>query len=101
MKQLRIYTLKDKNAASEYFQHHWMKHLSSLPKFGIAINDVYLGADNNADKVMAIVTYPKDSIPKELDKKYMQSDDFKADMVGFDLSNIIKVDEFWISDRLF
>jgi len=101
MKQLRIYTLRNKAAASEYFQQHWMKHLSSLPKFGIAINDVYLGADNNADKVMAIVTYPKGSVPKELDKKYMQSEDFKADMLGFDVSNIIKVEEFWIGERLF
>lgn len=101
MKQLRIYTLKSKIAALEYFQHHWMKHLSSLPKFGIAVNDVYLGADDNADKVMAIVSYPAESDAKALDRKYMQSDDFKDDMAGFDLSNIISVEEFWISERLF
>lgn len=101
MKQLRIYTLKNKTAALEYFKKHWMKHLSSLPKYGIAINDVYLGAGDNADKVIAIVSYPSESDAKELDRNYMQSTDFKEDMAGFELSNIIQVDEFWISERLF
>ncbi|MFM2484558.1 hypothetical protein [Celerinatantimonas yamalensis] len=101
MKQLRIYTLKNKSAALEYFQHYWMKHLASLPKFGIAVNDVYLGADENANKVMAIVSYPSGSDPKTLDKEYMQCTDFKNDMAGFDLSNIVNVEEIWMSERLF
>jgi len=101
MKQLRIYTLKNKAVALDYFQHYWIKHLSSLPKFGIAVNDVYLGTDDNADKVMAIVNYPAESDPKKLDREYMHSDDFKADMAGFELSNIISVKEFWIGERLF
>ncbi|MGV8925753.1 MAG: hypothetical protein ACOH2G_08765 [Ewingella sp.] len=60
-----------------------------------------MGADDNADKVMAIVSYPAKSDTKALDRKYMQSNDFKEDMADFDLSNIIRVEEFWISERIF
>lgn len=101
MKQLRIYTLKSQIAALDYFTNHWMKHLSSLPKFGIAVNDVYLGGEEHENKVFAIVSYAAENDAKVLDMKYMQSDEFKQDMAGFDLSNIVGVESFWISERLF
>ncbi|MGC6386974.1 hypothetical protein ACMV8I_04835 [Ewingella sp. S1.OA.A_B6] len=49
---------------------------------------------------MAIVSYPAKSDTKALDRKYIQSNDFKEDMADFDLSNIIRVEKFWISERL-
>ncbi|AUH01941.1 hypothetical protein CWC46_20390 [Prodigiosinella confusarubida] len=101
MKQLRIYTLKDKNTAETYFHHHWPKHLISLPKFGIFINNVYLGTDDQASQVIAIVTLPDGCDPHALNQEYMRSEEFKADMEGFDISGIIRVEEISLETTLF
>lgn len=101
MKQLRIYTLKDAKSAEVYFHQHWPKHMISLPKFGIFINDVYLGCNEQANQVIAIVTFPEKCDTDALNKKYMSSEDFINDMDGFDMSNIIGVSEISINERLF
>lgn len=101
MKQLRIYTLKNENIATEYFRNHWINHLQSLPKFNIAVNSVYQGKESDSNKVFAIVTYMGDIPPNELTKQFMESSDFINDMKGFDMKNIINVDEFYISEPFF
>ncbi|TPR12304.1 hypothetical protein [Apilactobacillus timberlakei] len=93
MKQLRIYTLKDKKSAKEYLSNHWTKHMKSLPKFGINVDNVFM-EKNSLDycRVFAIVSTEKDNLI-EMNKKYMNSNDFIDDMSGFNMDNIIKVED--------
>ncbi|KRM67630.1 hypothetical protein [Apilactobacillus ozensis] len=93
MKQLRIYTLKDQAAAHEYLENHWTKHLVSLPKFGIHVEKVF--GENNPSgncRVFALVSSSQDNL-HELNAKYMQSDAFKDDMQGFDMTKIVSVED--------
>lgn len=101
MKQLRIYTLQDKISADNYFRNCWPKHMISLPRFGIYVNDVFLGGAGQENQIIAVVTLPEGCDVKQLNEAYMQSDDFHSDMAGFDLSGIIRVDEIMISESLF
>jgi hypothetical protein len=101
MKQLRIYTLKDKTSADNYFINCWPKHMVSLPKFGIYVNDVYVGGNEQSNQVIAVVTLPDGCDVKLLNEEYMKSHDFHEDMSGFNISEIIRVDEICISKSLF
>ena len=101
MKQLRVYTLKNEESAKVYFSQHWPKHMISLPKFGIFINNVYLGCNEKSNQVMAVVTFPHECDIQALNEKYMNSPEFREDMHGFNMTDIVRVDEFSIGDTLF
>lgn len=98
MKQVRIYTLKDRQSAEIYFHRHWPRHMVSLPAFGIYVNHVYLGKEC---QVIATVTYQERAEIEALNQKYMTSKEFMSDMDGFDMSSILRVDEISIKESLF
>lgn len=89
MNYLRIYTLKNKEAADKYFKIHWKRHLESLPKYGITVLKVF--HDDNTH-IYAVISYNGQD-PQTATKEYMNSSEFKNDMSGFDLNNISKVTE--------
>ncbi|MBS1204747.1 MAG: hypothetical protein H6R25_1646 [Proteobacteria bacterium] len=101
MKQLRIYTLRNKESATKYFRDCWPKHMVSLPKFGIFVNNVYIGGDEQENQVIAVVTFPDDCDINSLNQNYMRSKEFSNDMSGFNMSDIINVEEIKISETLF
>ncbi|MBW1216389.1 MULTISPECIES: hypothetical protein [Pantoea] len=101
MKQLRIYTLKDKASAVEYFRQCWPKHRVSLLKFGIEVDNVFLGGNDQQNQVMAVVTLPEGCHVQHLNEQYMRSQAFRDDMAGFPVANIIRVEEICISETLF
>ncbi|WP_370677719.1 NIPSNAP family protein [Pleomorphomonas sp. PLEO] len=88
--QLRIYTLKSAQAAEAY-RAIWIKHIESLKAFGITTHGVFTVPDAPT-KVIALVNYPQGSDPAIESDRYMTSDLFKADMVGFDFSNFVSVE---------
>lgn len=98
MKQVRIYTLKDRQSAEIYFHRHWPRHMVSLPAFGIYVNHVYLGKEC---QVIATVTYQEGAEIEALNQKYMTSKEFMSDMDGFDMSSILRMDEISIKESLF
>lgn len=92
MKELRIYTLKNKEAMEKYANIHWERHLKSLPKFGYKVDNVYKSQDENKYQVIAIVSHnSKEDLIKE-NEKYMNSQEFKDDMQGFQMEDIINVE---------
>ena len=101
MKQIRIYTLKNRKAAEIYFYTHWPRHLISLPKFGVYVNDVYLGENEQAHQVIAVGTYQEGSDLHNVNQLYLASEEFRADMEGFNMSDIIRVEEISIKESLF
>ena len=93
MNQLRTYYLADKESAIAYFTTHWTRHLTSLPKFGFTVEGVWLGqSPENENQVIAVVSFPDGEDVGALTRAYMSSADFQADMAGFDMSKIQKVD---------
>lgn len=98
MKQVRIYTLKDRQSAEIYFRTHWPRHMISLPAFNIYVNHVYL---SDECQVIATVTYQEGADMQAINQEYMTSEAFRSDMKGFDMSSILRVEEISIKEALF
>ncbi|GEO57113.1 hypothetical protein [Companilactobacillus bobalius] len=95
MFQLRIYTLKDNEIASLYMNKYWQKHIVSLPKFGIKVEGVFKEKKNSLNdtcRVFALVSFQKNVNAKEKNEEYMNSPEFKEDMKGFSMRNILNVE---------
>lgn len=95
MLQLCTYTVADRESAKKYFTVHWERHKVSLAKYGIQTLKVYMedGAEGPT-RVVAICSYDGDV--EESEKRYMASEDFRADMEGFDMSRLVAMDKFMI-----
>ena len=65
-------------------------HVVSLRKFGIGVKDVFLNL--NRPQVITICSFKNDVDIKKVNQKYMQSSEFKADMAGFPMQKIVKVE---------
>lgn len=87
--ELRIYTL-DSAESADLYRRIWIKHMTSLERFGIRTAGVFSVA-NDAAKVVALVKYPESADPDALGARYMASAEFRADMEGFDFARIVSV----------
>jgi len=93
MYQLRTYTLRTAAALEDYATVHWPRHISSLRAFGVTTHGIWTQHDADANRLVALISYPKEADPTEVTTAYMASPGFAADMDGFDVSNIDNVSE--------
>ncbi|ACS83867.1 NIPSNAP family protein [Musicola paradisiaca] len=89
--QLRTYTLKTPEAAAQYAEI-WYAHITSLKAFHIQTHGVFQPLAHER-QVIALVSYPENADVPALGAAYMSSDAFRADMAGFDIAMIEKVEE--------
>ena len=81
-------------SAELYFNIYWKCHIKSFSELGIGAEKVHLSSqtsDTSSRKVIAVVKCPDRSNPIELDKRYMVSQDFKDNMTGFPMEEILNV----------
>ncbi len=93
MYQLRIYTLRTADALEDYVTAHWPRHVASLRAFGVTTHGIWTDHDADARRLIALISYRDRADPAEVTAAYMASPEFAADMHGFDVSNIINVEE--------
>ncbi len=93
MYQLRIYTLRTAEALEDYATVHWSRHLSSLRAFGVTTHGIWTDHDADVHRLLALISYPAGADPAGVAAAYMAGPEFRADMEGFDVSNIINVEE--------
>lgn len=98
MFQLRTYTLASEEAAKTYLDIHWARHLKSLSKYGIKVHGVFLAKETNLAQVIALVSYEEGASVSEVNAAYMKSPDLRADMEGFNMEDIIRVDEILLEE---
>jgi NIPSNAP len=91
--QLRIYVLRTAEALRDYAAVHWPRHIPSLRAFGVTTHGIWTDHDAGAHRLVALIAYPDDVEPGEVTAAYMASPEFAADMQGFDVSNILSVEE--------
>ncbi|OBI82192.1 NIPSNAP family protein [Mycobacterium sp. 1245805.9] len=89
MFQLRIYTLRSPEALRQYATVHWARHLETFPTFGVTTHGVW--TEHGASRLVALIGYPPDADPDDLTRRIMASPEFAADMVGFDVDDIVDV----------
>ncbi|MFI6832294.1 NIPSNAP family protein [Kribbella sp. NPDC050241] len=93
MYQLRIYTLRTAEVLRDYATVHWPRHIPSLRALGVTTHGIWTDHDGGAHRLVALIAYPDGAEPGEVTAAYMASPEFAADMQGFDVSNILNVEE--------
>ncbi|MFD3399234.1 NIPSNAP family protein [Kribbella sp. NPDC058693] len=93
MYQLRIYTLRTAEALREYATVHWPRHIPSLREFGVTTHGIWTDHNAGAHRLIALIAYADGAEPADVTAAYMASPEFAADMQGFDVSNILNVEE--------
>ena len=90
--ELRIYTLRTKEALDFYRGQIYSRHLSSFPLFGIEAHGFWTSKEDVEPRLFVLASYAAGDEPGEVVRRYMQSAQFAADINGFDVSNIVGVE---------
>ncbi|OBH51739.1 NIPSNAP family protein [Mycobacterium sp. E2479] len=103
MLQLRIYTLRSSEALRQYATVHWARHLDTFRAFGVTTHGVWTEQDEGATatRLVALVGYPEGVDPEQLTRRVMASAEFRADMAGFDVDDIIDVESILVDPAPF
>jgi hypothetical protein len=91
MFQLRIYTLRSPEALQQYATVHWARHLATFKTFGVTTHGVWTERSDGANRLVALIRYPSGADPEQLTRQVMTSQEFAADMAGFDVNEIVDV----------
>lgn len=86
--ELHAYTLASADALRRYTEEFWPRHVRSLRRYDITVHGVWIDADLDAYRVLALVGYPPGSDPAVLADRYRASVDFDEDHADFDESLI-------------
>jgi hypothetical protein len=92
MFQLRIYTLRSAEALKQYATINWTRHIPTFQRFQVITHGIWTERGANANRLVALISYPNGADPTELASEVMTSPEFAADMEGFDPQNIVAVD---------
>ncbi len=95
--QLRTYRLRTEEAAATYLPH-WISHVKSLKLFGVETH-AFFSVPSVPRNVVALISFGEHADPQVVMQDYMQSDAFKADMAGFDVTQIEGVETLLLTPR--
>ncbi|MFF4550547.1 NIPSNAP family protein [Streptomyces sp. NPDC001435] len=93
--QLRVYTLRSPDALAAY-ENIWSKHIPGMAEHRITTHGVWTvpaAPGSEAPQLYALVSYRDADDVQERLEAYLSSSEFRADMEGFDISQIVGVDE--------
>ncbi|MGW1811642.1 NIPSNAP family protein [Streptomyces sp. NPDC002078] len=93
--QLRVYTLCSRKALVAY-ANIWSKHIPGMSKQRITTHGVWTvpaAPGSETPQLYALVSYRDGDDVQERLLAYLASPEFRADMEGFDLSQIVGVTE--------
>jgi NIPSNAP len=91
MFQLRIYTLRSPDALQQYATVHWARHVPTFEAFGVTTHGVWTEHGGEANRLVALISYPPGADPDQLTRDIMASAEFAADMAGFDVEDIVDI----------
>jgi hypothetical protein len=99
--QLRIYSIKEPDAAKKYMDIHWKRHLTSLPKFKITVEGIFCeNSTSGKTRVFALGSFEDGSDVKKINKSYMRSFALLKDMIGFNVTKIANVEEVMVRESI-
>ncbi|MET7893552.1 NIPSNAP family protein [Streptomyces mirabilis] len=93
--QLRVYTLRSPDALSAY-EKIWARHIPGMAKHRITTHGVWTvpaAPGSETPRLYALVSYRDADDGQERLEAYLSSPEFRADMEGFDISQIVDIDE--------
>jgi hypothetical protein len=93
MYQIRTYTLRTAEALQRYATVHWPRHLTSMPAFGVTVHGFWTEHRAGAHRLIALLSFREGTDPAAFATAYLGSPELAADMRGFDVSDIVDVEE--------
>jgi hypothetical protein len=90
--ELRVYTLRTKEALDFYREVIYPRHLNSFPRFGVEAHGFWTAAADLEPRLFVLVSYAAGEEPSDVARKYLQSKELADDTRGFDVSSILGVE---------
>ena len=90
--ELRVYTLRTKEARDFYMKQVYPRHLTSFPLFGIEAHGIWTAKEDVEPQAFVLVSYAAGEEPGEVVRRYTQSTEFAEEIKGWDASNIVSVE---------
>jgi hypothetical protein len=90
--ELRVHTLRTKEALDFYVEQIFPRHLSSFPLFGIEAHGFWTAKDEVEPRLFVLASYAACEEPSEVARLYMQSTEFADDTRSFYVSDIVGVE---------
>ncbi|KUI39355.1 NIPSNAP family protein [Mycobacterium sp. GA-2829] len=100
MFELRIYTLRSREALQRYATVHWARHVDTFEKFGITTHGVWIDRSGDAHRLVALIRYSEDADIDHVTRTVMTSREFAADMADFDVDEILDVESVLLEPTL-
>ncbi|MFK4274141.1 SDR family NAD(P)-dependent oxidoreductase, partial [Streptomyces milbemycinicus] len=88
--QKRTYHLASESAVPDYLER-WEAHIATLAEFNVVTHG-FSRVPGNPKAVVALVSFQDGDDPRTVIRDYMESEGFRRDMAGFDMSQIERVD---------
>lgn len=89
--ELRVYTMRSKDALDFYKDMIYPRHLRSFPLFGIEAHGFWTAMADVQPRLFVLASYAAGEDPVEVARRYMQSKEFADDITNFDVSDIVNV----------
>src|SRR6476619_451858 len=89
MHQLRKYSLKDRESLDFFRNVVYPRHFASFAKFGMAIQGIWTAPDPLDFTLYVLFSFAEHDDPATVLAEYVQSDEFQADVVDWDDSNVL------------
>jgi hypothetical protein len=90
--ELRVYTLRTKEALDFYMEKIYPRHLNSFPLFGIEAHGFWTAKEDVEPRLFVLASYAAGEVPGEVARRYMQSTEFADDIRNFNVSDIVGVE---------
>lgn len=90
--EMRVYTLRTKEALDFYASTVYPRHLHNFGQFGVQAHGLWTQKDDVAHRIFVLVSYADGADPREVAQRYIQSPEAANDARGFDVEDILNVD---------
>ncbi len=90
--EMRVYTLRTKEALEFYASTVYPRHLRIFSLFGVEAHGLWTKKDDVAHRMFVLVSYAEGADPVEIAERYIQSPEAVNDARGFDVADILGVE---------
>jgi NIPSNAP len=90
--ELRVYTLRTKEALDFYASTVYPRHLNNFGLFGVEAHGLWIKKDDVAHRIFVLVSYAASDDPGEVARRYIQSLEVADDTRDFDVADILSVE---------
>ena len=90
--EMRVYTLRTKEALEFYASTVYPRHLDNFGLFGVEAHRLWTKKDDGTHRIFVLLSYAEGEDPGVVAQRYIQSPEAANDARGFDAADILGVE---------